>query len=159
MTPKQKFSEISLHSFLSECIASPDLVMKFGERSRKRVFDRDQVLFEKGDPAKSVYLVKAGDVGLVTHASPFHGIGFLARPGSLIGLPAAFSNHPYSMTAIVCKGAEIDELTQQEFREMIAADPALSLSVLQLLAAETRSARIAITEVGSKSRSRSRLPD
>jgi CRP-like cAMP-binding protein len=53
------------------------------------------------------------------------------------------------MTALVKEGSEIAEMSAADFRRMVQADPALYLSVLRILAAETRSARIAILNAGS----------
>jgi hypothetical protein len=54
------------------------------------------------------------------------------------------------MTAMAWKGAELRVMSRERFCDMIAANPALSLDVLRILAAETRAARIAIAESGIK---------
>jgi len=43
-------------------------------------------------------------------------------------------------------------MDRDQFWQMLIKKPTLSLDVLQILAAETRSARIAIVELGSKRR-------
>jgi hypothetical protein len=50
------------------------------------------------------------------------------------------------MTAIVKKGASVSFVTPYDFEKLIEADPQLYPEVLQLLAAEVLSARLALSE-------------
>jgi CRP-like cAMP-binding protein len=70
--------------------------------------------------------------------SPAHVMGFRATEGSLIGLPATFGIEPYSMTAEVLAGSELEKMDRDHFWQMLIKKPALSLDVLRILAAETR---------------------
>lgn len=135
---------------LSEHKATPELIFAFSKKSTHVLCTEDKVLFERGEAADAVYLVKTGEVGLMMLISETRAVGFRAGAGSLVGLPAAFSNEPYSMTAIAWKGAEIGVMSRERFCDMIAANPALSIDVLKILADETRSARLAITQIGLK---------
>ena len=154
---QQDFIEPADDGSLYECKASPDLIAEFEKRAIKVVCSDDQVLFNKGEPGACVYLVLAGEVGLLLPLSTIDGMGFRARSGSLVGLPAAFSNESYSMTAIAWKGAEFAVMSRDKFCDMIASNPAFSLDVLRILAAETRAARIAIVDAGMERRSRARV--
>jgi CRP-like cAMP-binding protein len=100
--------------------------------------------------------VRAGEVDLILSLSSTRALGFRAKAGSLIGLPAAFSGDPYSMTAVAYRGAELGVMGRKEFCRMVASDSQLSLEVLRILATETRAARIAITDAGMKLRRRTR---
>jgi len=100
---QQDFEAIAAELSLSECTASPDILAAFNRKAIQVSCKEDQVLFRIGEPGTSVYLVRSGEVGLILPVSDRDGIGFRARPGSLVGLPAAFSNEPYSMTAIAWK--------------------------------------------------------
>lgn len=143
---------------LSEHKATPELISQFSQKAIKVVCKQDEVLFKMGEPVTSVYLVRAGEVGLMMPVSHTHAMmGFRAESGSLVGLPAAFSNAPYSMTAVAWKGTELGVMSRERFIDMIATNPTLSLDVLKILAAETRSARFAATEMERK-RETSYLP-
>ena len=83
-------------------------------------------------------------------------MGFSARSASFVGLPAAFSNEAYSMTAIANQCAEVAVISRDKFCDLIASNAALSLDVLRILAAETRAVRTAIVETGFSRRSRIR---
>jgi CRP/FNR family transcriptional regulator len=67
-----------------------------------------------------------------------------ARGGSLLGLPGLIGNQPYSLTAVAHAGARISFLGRAEFTAVMQSDAALSFKILQVLAAEVRSARQAI---------------
>ena len=133
---------------------SPELIAAFENRAIKVICSENQVLFSHGEPARCVYLVLNGEVRMLLPLTPMDGMGFHAESGSFIGLPAAFSNEPYTMTAIACKGTEVAVMSREKFCDLTATSPALSLDVLKILAAETRAARIAIVEAGLGRRSR-----
>ena len=149
---KAKYDAMAVEPSLSETTASPEFLTAFNKRAVQVSCNDDEVLFRIGEPGTSVYLVRSGEVGLVLPVSDTEGIGFRAKAGSLVGLPAAFSNEPYSMTAIAWRGSEIAVMSRERFCDLIASDHALSLDVLKILAAETRAARIAIVEAGAKRR-------
>ena len=129
-----------------ECQGSSELIASFEQRALKIVCSEDQVLFNHGEPGEAVYVVLTGEVGLLLPLSSKDGMGFRAKAGSFVGLPAAFSNEPYSMTAIAWKSTELAVMSRDKFVDMIATNSLLSLDVLKILAAETRAARLAVIE-------------
>ena len=133
---------------LYDCKGSPELVAAFEKRAIKIACSENEVLFRDGEPGKCVYLILAGEIGLfLPHSSPA-GMPFRARTGAFVGLPAAFSNENYSMSAIAQKGTQVAVMSRDKFCDLVAAVPVLALDVLRILAAETRAARIAIVESG-----------
>jgi CRP-like cAMP-binding protein len=66
--------------------------------------------------------------------------------GSLLGLPGVIGNEPYTMTAMARKDSEVGFVTRNDFEELLNAEPLLYPKVLQVLAAEVRSARQAFAE-------------
>jgi CRP-like cAMP-binding protein len=70
-----------------------------------------------------------------------------ALPGSLLGLPGLIGNMSYTLTAIGHKDAELSYVTRDDFITLIRTNPHLSLKVLEVLAAEVRSARQAIRDL------------
>jgi CRP-like cAMP-binding protein len=69
-----------------------------------------------------------------------------AGSGSLLGLAGIVANEPYTLTAMACKGSEIRFVTRSDFEDLLRVEPSLSSKVLQVLAAEVRSARQALSE-------------
>jgi len=149
---QQDFASIVVEPSLSEFMGCPEFLAAFNKKAVAVKCTADEVLFQTGEPGNSVYLVRSGEVGLILPVGDKDGIGFRAKPGSLVGLPAAFSSERYSMTAIAWKGSEVSVMSRDRFCDLIASSPALSLNVLKILAAETRAARVAIVEASAKRR-------
>jgi CRP-like cAMP-binding protein len=69
-----------------------------------------------------------------------------ASSGSLLGLPGVIGKQPYALNAMARKGSEISFVTREDFEHIIEEEPRLHVLVLQVLAAEVRSARHALPE-------------
>ena len=149
---QQDFEVIAVEPSLADFSPGPELVAAFNRKAVQVTCNSDEVLFQIGEPGTSVYLVRSGEVGLILPVADKEGIGFRAKPGSLVGLPAVFSNERYSMTAIAWKGSEVSVMSRDRFCDLVASSPALSLDVLKVLAAETRAARVAIVDASAKRR-------
>lgn len=148
--------ETAVGEMFYDCTASRNLLMAFENAAVKVMCSENQVLFKEGEPGNSVYLLMAGEVGLFLPLTPGDGMGFRALSGSFVGLPAAFGNEPYSMSAVAREGATLAAMSREKFCDLIATSPTLAMDVLKILAAETRAARIAIVEAGMKQRKRGR---
>lgn len=107
----------------------------------------DCVLFNQGDEAVGVYVIQGGEIALVMK-SELGGVVMCIQvgPGSLIGLPGAIADQPYSLTALARRGSVIRFTTSNELRELLVANPALYPSMLKVLATEVREARRAILD-------------
>jgi CRP-like cAMP-binding protein len=70
-----------------------------------------------------------------------------ATAGSLLGLPGLIANQPYSLTAIAHPGAQVSYISRDDFNALVQSESPLMVKVLQVLAAEVRSARQAITQL------------
>ena len=107
----------------------------------------DCALFNQGDEAVGVYVIQSGAATFVMR-SDSGGIVMCVQvgPGSLIGLPGAIANQPYSLTALARRGSEIRFTTSEALRELLAVNPALYPSMLKILATEVREARRAILD-------------
>lgn len=127
--------------------ADPDLIKAIEERAAPTSYQSSQVLFRQGDPPNRLFFIKKGQVKL-SMSSPAGDpiLTIQADPGSILGLPGVIGNEPYSLTAITGDDAELSSMTRDEFTSLMRSDPFLSLKVLQVLAAEVRSARKAILD-------------
>jgi len=137
-------SEVKLDS--SAFVADKALVEALERRSKPILCEEDRVLFKQGETATGLYILRAG-MGRVSMTSPA-GDKVMSVPvsaGSLLGLPALLGDQPYSLTAMVFKGAELRLVTREDFSLLMLNEPSLSMSVLRVLAAEVRTARFAIS--------------
>ena len=109
---------------------------------------KDRVLFNQGDASVGLYILSKGEVTL-TMDSANDGPVFscVATAGSLLGLPGLIANQPYSLTAIARSGAKVGFIPREEFNRLMQSELPLMVKVLQVLAAEVRSARLAITKI------------
>jgi CRP-like cAMP-binding protein len=131
----------------SAFLANPDLIQALQKQAATISCAEDRVLFHQGDAPVGLYILNQGQVTL-TMDSP-KGKPLLsaqAASGSLLGLPGLIGNEPYSLTATARRGAELSFLSRDQFTALMQSDPHLSLTILQVLAAEVRSARKAILQ-------------
>jgi CRP-like cAMP-binding protein len=130
----------------SAFVADPELIRVLETRAVPLACDADRLLFNQDDPPSGVYLVHEGSATLTMNAKDGANIFSIpTMPGSLLGLPALISNQPYSLTAIAHAGARVSFVARADFFALMQADPLLSLKMLQVLAAEVRTARQALS--------------
>ncbi len=141
----------------SAFVADSALIQTLDSQATPVPCTKDHVLFRQGDASTGLYILKSGAATL-TMNSPVgrEVISSRALPGSLLGLPGLIGNEAYTLTAVAHAGAEVSFLTRQSFTELMATDPMLAFQILQVLAAEVRSARSAILEQAAPPARRSR---
>ncbi len=126
-------------------LADPELIRALTEHATPFVCDTDRVLFHQDDPAGGLFILQEGEVTLSMTSNQGEAIiSVAAREGSLLGLPGLISNQPYSLTALARAGARLSFLGRTEFTALMQSNPVLSFKILQVLAAEVRSARNAL---------------
>jgi CRP-like cAMP-binding protein len=129
----------------SAFVADPELIGALEQRSTPISCDADRVLFCQDDPATGLYILDEGEIVLnMDSAEGETLLAATALPGSLLGLPGLICNQPYSLTATARAGARVSFVSGADFHALMQADPQLSLKMLQVLAAEVRSARYAL---------------
>jgi CRP-like cAMP-binding protein len=67
--------------------------------------------------------------------------------GSIFGLPAVVANEPYSLSAMACERSKVGFVECRAFEELMREQPSLFPKVLEVLAAEVRSARNVLTGI------------
>jgi CRP-like cAMP-binding protein len=128
-------------------VADPVLIQGLEKQSTPISCSEDLVLFRQGDAPIGLYILKSGKVTLTM--SSLDGkeiVSTKAAAGSLLGLPGLIGNEPYTLTAIALTGAQLAFVARDSFTALMRTDPLLALKVLQVLAAEVRSARSAILQ-------------
>jgi len=129
----------------SAFVADPELIASLEGESTNIVCNAERLLFRQGEEAIGLYLLKSGDVTLsMVSTRGDEVLSVKAKPGSLLGLPGVIANEPYTLTAVAHTDAELSYITREKFVALMESSAMLSLKVLQVLAAEVRSARNAI---------------
>jgi CRP-like cAMP-binding protein len=132
----------------SAFVADPDLVQALKERSASIPCDADRVLFRQGDAPAGLYILHRGEATLSMKSWAGESVMTVqTTAGSLLGLPGIIGNQPFTLTAIARSGAQVSFITRDEFTALMQSDPLLSLKVLQVLAAEVRSVRQAMSSL------------
>lgn len=132
----------------SAFLADPELLQALEKHSISLVCDEDRVLFNQGDPSTGLYILLKGQAGLSMKGedgSPL--VSIQATGGSLLGLPGVIGNQPYSLTAVARSGAQVSFIPREDFNALMQSQLNLLVKVLQVLAAEVRAARLAITRL------------
>ena len=126
-------------------LADSELIRALSEHATPIVCDTDRVLFQQDDPAVGLYILHEGEATIsMTSQDGQTILSVQARDGSLLGLPGLISNQPYSLTAVAHAGARVSFLGRTEFTALMESNPPLAFKILQILAAEVRSARNAL---------------
>jgi CRP-like cAMP-binding protein len=132
----------------SAFVADPELIQALEKRSTTISCGGDRVLFRQGDVPAGLYVLDQGETTL-TMASPAGDqvMSVQARANSLLGLPGLIGNEPYTLTAIARDGARLSFITREDFTALMQTDPRIGIKILQVLAAEVRSARRALSNI------------
>jgi CRP-like cAMP-binding protein len=129
----------------SAFVADPELIEGLEKQAVSIVCNEERTLFRQGDDSVGLYILKSGEATLTMNTrAGKEVVSIQAAAGSLLGLPALIGYEPYTLTAVARAGAQLGYLTRDSFTDLVRTDPLLSLKILQVLAAEVRSARSAI---------------
>jgi CRP-like cAMP-binding protein len=132
-------------------VAAPELIQALEKRSTAISCGGDRVLFKQGDVPVGLYILKEGETTL-SMSSPKgeQVVQVQAAAGSLLGLPGLIGNEPYTLTAVARPGAHLGFVSREEFIGLMQTDSLLALKILEVLAAEVRSARHALSNRDSR---------
>jgi CRP-like cAMP-binding protein len=127
--------------------ADPELLNGLEPKSAPIVCNDYRILFHQGDNPDGLYILKSGDATLTMNSPQGTQIvSIQPTPGSVLGLPGLIGNEPYTLTAVAHPGAVLGFISRDQFLALMASDQNLSFKVLQVLAAEVRSARNALRD-------------
>ncbi len=126
-------------------VADPELIQMLEKHSVPVLCTEDRTLFRQDEPSVGLYVLDQGQVTLSMITQGGQSLfAAQALPGSLLGLPGLVSEKPYTLTATARAGAQISFLSREHFTRLMLSDPQMSVKILQVLAAEVRSARRAL---------------
>jgi CRP/FNR family transcriptional regulator len=128
-------------------VAEPELIRTMDRQAIPISCTEDLVLFRQGDAPMGLYILKSGEVDLtMSSASGKEIVSTKASAGALLGLPGLIGNEPYSLTAVALAGAKLGFVARDSFTALMRNEPSMAFKILQVLAAEVRSARSAILQ-------------
>jgi len=119
-----------------------ELETKLLGKARNISMQAGALLFNQGDAVTGVYILSKGRARLTLRS--IDGKIYLEEIvgcGGLLGLPAAISGTPYSLTAEVLSDSELAFLSREELVSLMQSDVSLSLKLVELLSQEVRAMR------------------
>ena len=128
-------------------VADQELVEALGKHCEPVLCDHDRVLFNQGEAPRGLYIFRKGSVQLAMRSQLGEElINMPALEGSLLGLPGMISGAPYSLSAYAQKGAQVCFVSREKFADIMLTQPSIAVGILRVLAAEVRTARMALVE-------------
>ena len=119
-----------------------ELETKLLGKARNISLQAGALLFNQGDAVTGIYILSKGRARLTLRSADgkIHLEEIVGR-GGLLGLPAAISGTPYSLTAEVLADSEFAFLSREELVSLMQNDVSLSLKLVELLSQEVRAMR------------------
>jgi CRP-like cAMP-binding protein len=125
------------------CVTDDDVRSALMEHGEKVWMPKGSILFEQGKTADGMYLIVSGQV----QTQIGNGLGHLPRiaeSGSLLGVPATINGAVYSISAKVNEDAELIHVSRSQLLKLMRRNPAVALSIIDLLSREVRDMRLEI---------------
>jgi CRP/FNR family cyclic AMP-dependent transcriptional regulator len=115
---------------------------------RGRRFRRGEVLFHEGDPGDALFVVASGAIKVVVPSEDGdEAILATLRRGDFLGELALLDGAPRSASAIALEPTEVLALPRDQFRALVAAEPAIRDALFSALARELRRLTTHVTEL------------
>jgi CRP-like cAMP-binding protein len=132
----------------SAFVADPELIQALEKQSVSIPCSGGRTLFRQGEHPAGLYILSRGETTLsMTSPNGEEVMSVQASAGSLLGLPGLIGDEPYTLTAVAHQDARLLFVTRDDFTLLMQTNPQLSLKILQVLAAEVRSARRALSNL------------
>jgi CRP-like cAMP-binding protein len=129
-------------------VADDDLFQALEALSRKVPCEVGRTLFNQGDGPSGLYVIRSGEAAVLLLSRADNIVAtYRAEAGSVLGLPAVIGNEPYTLCAIARKGSDIGFVRQIDFLDLLRQEPEHYPAVVQILAAEIRVARKALSAI------------
>ena len=145
MTPSSPKGSRNVQLDPAAFVSDPILIRVLSKRAVLVPCENERVLFRQDQPAIGIFIVHKGAVTLTVMSQDGHSLfAAQARPHSILGLAGVISDKPYSLSATAGGGAEISFISSADLKALMEAEAPLAIKILELLAAEVRSARKAL---------------
>lgn len=111
---------------------------------RKERFGAGQILFREEDNNFGVFLLLKGKIRMGVRGLPK--LDRLFSAGSVLGLPSTFTGHPYSLTAEAVSEANVINVPQEAFVQLMRDRPELCREATEMLGREVTYIQRALAE-------------
>ena len=115
-----------------------DATFDFEELARGGVpmmsFESGQKVFLQDDPGDFMYIVRSGQVNIITYGTVLENVG----ANGIFGEMALIDDSPRSAAAIAAETTVVAQIDKAAFVRMVQAEPEIALYVMSLLATRIR---------------------
>jgi CRP-like cAMP-binding protein len=135
-----------------QSVGSKTNILKVSARLKKSLslagileeFAPQQRLFDVDQENQGVYLVIKGKVRMYVQDYPC--LDRIFSSGSLLGVPATFTGHPYSLGATAVTAAQVVHVGNHAFLDLMSEQPDLCREATDLLSREVTFIQAALAE-------------
>ena len=117
----------------------PEQMTLFETESHRRTFKRGEVVFHKGDPGETMFLITEGQVKIVLPSdSGEEALLGVLDPGNFFGELSLLDGQPRSATIVATEPTETVVLRRETLLKAIRANPDIAIHLLQELCQRMR---------------------
>lgn len=119
------------------------------------IFKRNEPIYQQGEQARAIYLIKSGLVGLF-HVSEAGKESFLRvfAQDSIFGHRSVIAQEPYHASSIALNHTKVLKITYELFEEACNKSPLLLWKIAQLLAKDLRVAEVRLSHLSDHTANR-----
>src|SRR4051812_47901749 len=114
------------------------MVAKSASSAFTRDYPAGTVIFEERDPGSRMYVIRSGKVKIYRHLEGKEIVLAFLAPGDFFGEMALLEGLPRSASAMCVEDAQLVEVDQSTFEEMIRRNIEIAVRVMRKLAARVR---------------------
>jgi CRP/FNR family transcriptional regulator, cyclic AMP receptor protein len=109
-------------------------ILEVDELLHERVYEKDEIIFEEGDPGQGIFIIVSGRV----RADPSHKLLNTAvlefGPGEMVGELALFDEAPRTVTVAAAERTVAVALFKAEFSSLLTRNKSIGVKVLVVIA-------------------------
>jgi CRP/FNR family transcriptional regulator/CRP/FNR family cyclic AMP-dependent transcriptional regulator len=119
----------------------PDRLRELAQMCRRRVYQRGETIFHKGDPGSGLYILTGGQVKIVLPSETGEeALLAVLEAGDFFGELALFDGLPRSATVVAVQNAEVLVLHRDDFLGFVARNPEVAIALFGVLSRRLRAA-------------------
>jgi CRP/FNR family transcriptional regulator len=112
-------------------IVSLELKSRLMADGRRRTYDENTIVFERGDAADHLPIVISGSVKMIRMPEPGKEIIIGSfHAGEMFAVPPVFDGEPYPSTAIATERTELLQIKRNDFLKLISESPEFAFQVI-----------------------------
>jgi CRP/FNR family cyclic AMP-dependent transcriptional regulator len=109
-------------------------ILEVDELLHERIYEKDEILFEEGDPGHGIFIVVSGKLRVKPSHPSMKTALLEIGPGELLGELALFDEAPRSATVVAAERTVTVALFQTEFASLLTRNKSIGVKVLIELA-------------------------